>query len=131
VAEFGADAANMDLIGTACAGCNYITYNGISTIRAKTQLALVEGSGVMIWELSQDGTGVNSLLAVIDDEINNPSGSSSSVASSESSSQASLVSSSLQSSSVASSKNNSGGGGGSLGLLILVPLAFGFRRLLG
>jgi chitinase len=138
VAEFGTDAANNDLIGTACASCNYITYNGIPTIRAKTQLAMAEGSGVMIWELSQDGSGANSLLAVIDDEINNPSGTSSSAASSVSSAQSSVssvessvASSSLQSSSAASSRNNSGGGGGGLGLLILVPLAFGFRRVLG
>jgi chitinase len=53
LAEFGTDAATKDLIGNACAGCNYITYNGAATIKAKTQLGLEQGSGIMIWELSQ------------------------------------------------------------------------------
>lgn len=71
VAEFGAEAAQQDLIGKACAGCSYITYNGIPTIRKKTQLGLAEGSGVMIWEMDHDGEGENSLLSVIAEEINN------------------------------------------------------------
>lgn len=70
VAEFGADAAQKDLIGKACAGCSYITYNGIPTIRKKTQLGLAEGSGVMIWEMDHDGNSENSLLSVIAEEIN-------------------------------------------------------------
>lgn len=69
VNQFGASAAQTDVIGTRCAGCSYITYNGIPTIKAKTRLALQEGSGVMIWELSQDATGSNSLLAAIRSEI--------------------------------------------------------------
>ncbi|WP_160280156.1 carbohydrate-binding protein [Cellvibrio mixtus] len=79
--QFGASAAQGDVIGTRCAGCSYITYNGIPTIRSKTQLALQEGSGVMIWELSQDAVGTNSLLAAIHSQIgsgNNSSSSSSS-----------------------------------------------------
>lgn len=60
---------NADLIGRACNGCSYVTYNGLPTIRAKTRLALQEGSGVMIWELSQDGTGALSLLSAIKSEI--------------------------------------------------------------
>lgn len=78
--QFGIGAAQGDVIGTRCAGCSYITYNGIPTIRSKTQLALQEGSGVMIWELSQDATGTNSLLAAIHNQIasgNNSSSSSS------------------------------------------------------
>lgn len=57
---------NADLIGTACASCDYVTYNGLPTIRAKTRLGVSEGSGVMMWELSHDGSGGNSLLAAID-----------------------------------------------------------------
>lgn len=78
VAQFGASAAQKDLIGTLCASCGYITYNGIPTIKAKTRLALQQGSGVMIWELSQDGTGANSLLAAIRSEIGTPPPSGSS-----------------------------------------------------
>ncbi|MDR7272463.1 GH18 family chitinase [Pelomonas saccharophila] len=75
VNQFGAAAAQSDLIGTACASCAYITYNGIPTIKAKTRLALQQGAGVMIWELSQDGTGANSLLSAVRAEIGStPSG---------------------------------------------------------
>lgn len=70
VAQFGAEAAEKDLIGKACAGCSYITYNGIPTIRNKTRLGLAEGSGVMIWEMDHDGTDEHSLLTVIAEEIN-------------------------------------------------------------
>ncbi|MCW8126590.1 carbohydrate-binding protein [Microbulbifer halophilus] len=76
VAQFGSAAAQQDVIGSLCANCNYITYNGIPTIRAKTRLALEEGSGVMIWELSQDASGANSLLGVIDSETGNSGGGS-------------------------------------------------------
>jgi chitinase len=78
LSQFGAGAAQSDLIGTPCVGCSYITYNGIPTIRSKTQLALQEGSGVMIWELSQDVSGANSLLAAIHSQINSGGSSSSS-----------------------------------------------------
>jgi len=71
ISQFGASAAERDLIGTLCASCGYITYNGIPTIKAKTRLAMQQGSGVMIWELSQDASGDNSLLAVIQSEISN------------------------------------------------------------
>lgn len=70
LSEFGVDALNQDVIGQACDGCDYITYNGIKTIQAKTQLALKQGSGVMIWELSHDAVAPNSLLQVIQNEIN-------------------------------------------------------------
>lgn len=43
-------------------GGNTIYYNGISTIIDKTSLAKSKGGGVMIWELSLDASGVNSLL---------------------------------------------------------------------
>ena len=63
----GAAAGQQDLIGNLCVGCSYVTYNGLPTIRSKTRLGLQEGSGVMIWELSQDATGNNSLLTAIRD----------------------------------------------------------------
>lgn len=69
VSQFGAAAAQTDLIGTPCASCAYITYNGIPTLKAKTRLALQQGSGVMIWEMSQDATGANNLLAAVRAEI--------------------------------------------------------------
>jgi len=40
-------------------------YNGPATIRRKTQLALQVAGGIMIWELSQDARGSDSLLRVI------------------------------------------------------------------
>ena len=133
--EFGADAANKDLIGNACAGCNYITYNGAATIQAKTKLGLEHGSGIMIWELSQDAAGANSLLKVIDDEIKKSASTSSSNNSSAASEAASSVALSSTAASVApesstaasSVKSNagqsSGGGGGSMGLFFLALLA--------
>jgi len=42
-----------------------VYYNGIPTIQAKTQLALQRGSGIMIWELSQDTMDGTSLLNAI------------------------------------------------------------------
>jgi chitinase len=42
-----------------------VYYNGIPTIQAKTNLALQRGSGIMIWELSQDTTDDTSLLNAI------------------------------------------------------------------
>ncbi len=43
-------------------GGKTIYYNGISTIIDKTSLAKTQGGGVMIWELSLDAVGANSLL---------------------------------------------------------------------
>jgi aryl-phospho-beta-D-glucosidase BglC (GH1 family) len=45
-------------------------YNGITTIKNKTNFAYDNGGGIMIWELSGDeGTGANSLLSAIHDAI--------------------------------------------------------------
>jgi hypothetical protein len=45
-------------------------YNGITTIKSKTNLAFDNGGGIMIWELSGDeGTGVNSLVSAIHDVV--------------------------------------------------------------
>ncbi len=43
-----------------------IYYNGIPTIEIKTQLAIDELSGIMMWELGQDHFGEYSLLAAVD-----------------------------------------------------------------
>ena len=67
--KFGQQAANKDVVGNACASCSYVTYNGLTTIRAKTALALQHGGGVMIWELTQDASGNNSLLNTISQQI--------------------------------------------------------------
>jgi chitinase len=42
-----------------------IYYNGIPTLQRKTELAWQRGGGIMIWEISQDATGANSLLSGI------------------------------------------------------------------
>lgn len=44
---------------------NTIGYNGANTIKAKASLAFARGSGVMIWELSGDAKGANSLLSAV------------------------------------------------------------------
>ncbi len=131
VDQFGASAAEQDVIGTACAGCSYITYNGIPTLRAKTRLAMVEGSGVMIWELSQDATGAFNQLAVIHNEINSTPPAQSSSASSETStsSETSASSRSAGVSSAAGSGGKSGGGSLFIGfLMLLVMLNKGGRK---
>ncbi len=107
--QYGVSALQQDVIGTVCVGCSYITYNGIPTIRNKAKLALLQGSGIMIWELSQDATGANSLLAAINNEIGGGTNSSvaSSITSIASSKSSSTSSSSVTVSSVASSTSSS------------------------
>lgn len=78
LASLGTEQSDKDVIGTACANCNYITYNGISTIKHKTRLAVQQGAGIMIWELSQDATGNLSLLKAINTELKKSSSSASS-----------------------------------------------------
>ena len=74
LANYGAGQAQNDVVGTRCGTCAYITYNGIPTIQAKTQLAIDQGSGVMIWDLSQDASGSNSLLTAVRSKLNGGSG---------------------------------------------------------
>ncbi len=54
-------------------------YNGIPTIKQKTQMAIANAGGIMMWALAQDATGSNSLLSAINDVVkagnNNNSGS--------------------------------------------------------
>ena len=48
-------------------------YNGITTIKAKTELAIAQGGGIMIWELSHDTTDpATSLLAAIHQVVGDP-----------------------------------------------------------
>jgi len=53
-AEFGEDAVRQDVIGHRCAGCSYITYNGLPTLSRKVDLAREQGAGIMVWEITQD-----------------------------------------------------------------------------
>lgn len=46
-------------------GGGIIYYNGISTIKSKTQLALQHAGGIMIWQLLQDARGDQSLLKLV------------------------------------------------------------------
>jgi GH18 family chitinase len=48
------------------------SYNGIDTIARKSQLAVDRGNGVMIWELSGDVQGSDSLVSVISQIIRRP-----------------------------------------------------------
>jgi len=57
---------NSDVIGS---GNNMISYNGIPTIKQKTAYACANAAGIMIWELTQDATGSNSLLSAIHDQL--------------------------------------------------------------
>jgi chitinase len=57
-------AENLDQVG------NTIWYNGIPTIKQKTTLALQDGGGIMIWQLSSDAIGPKSLLSAINEVIN-------------------------------------------------------------
>ncbi len=43
-------------------GTSTYYYNGINTIKAKTQFAKQHGNGVMFWEYGQDARGANSLI---------------------------------------------------------------------
>ncbi|MDE1191825.1 MAG: glycosyl hydrolase family 18 protein [Arachidicoccus sp.] len=66
VAQYpGAD--NKDEIKVSNGGIIY--YNGSNTIKKKTELAMKDIGGVMIWQLMQDATGNNSLLNIIDNTI--------------------------------------------------------------
>jgi GH18 family chitinase len=61
------DAVNPDQVTVSGGGIIY--YNGITTIKAKTELAIGKAGGIMIWQLRQDATGANSLLGTINTVI--------------------------------------------------------------
>ncbi|HVE00001.1 MAG TPA: glycosyl hydrolase family 18 protein [Cytophagaceae bacterium] len=44
-------------------------YNGIPTIKQKTQMAISQAGGIMMWELAQDAQGAYSLLSAINDVV--------------------------------------------------------------
>ena len=52
--QFGQASLDRDVVGTACGGCDYITYNGLQTLRRKAAMARQAGMGVMVWEITQD-----------------------------------------------------------------------------
>ncbi|NML07851.1 glycosyl hydrolase family 18 protein [Sphingomonas sp. G-3-2-10] len=54
LATFGKAVLNADLIGNACAGCDYVTFNAPETLRRKSALAKARAGGVMVWEMTQD-----------------------------------------------------------------------------
>jgi hypothetical protein len=63
LSTYGTAAAQQD---TWVSGGNTIYYNGIPTIRQKSQLVVDQNyGGIMIWQLAQDATGSNSLLVNI------------------------------------------------------------------
>jgi chitinase len=52
--EFGKRQLGSDVAGQRCAGCSYVTYNGLPTLERKAELAGAWGAGVMVWEVGQD-----------------------------------------------------------------------------
>ncbi|GAB2587599.1 hypothetical protein Aab01nite_49920 [Paractinoplanes abujensis] len=64
------DPANANRDCTPSGEC----YNGLPTIRRKTQWALANAGGIMNWELSQDATGANSLVSAIYETVMNGGG---------------------------------------------------------
>ena len=60
-------AENKDSVARSNGG--FIYYNGIPTMIKKTQLALDQAGGIMIWQLMQDDPGELSLLKTIDQTI--------------------------------------------------------------
>ena len=67
IIEKNANAQENDELPTADGGT--IFYNGVSTIKMKTRLALERTGGIMIWQLFQDATNADSLLRLINNEI--------------------------------------------------------------
>ena len=53
-AAHGQAALASDVIGRACAGCDYITFNSPQTLKRKAELARERAGGVMVWEITQD-----------------------------------------------------------------------------
>ena len=60
-------AENLDKISPSSGGILY--YNGIPTIKQKTVFALKNAGGIMIWQLTGDGTGAKSLLSAINETV--------------------------------------------------------------
>ena len=62
--EHGRDALKSDVVGQRCAGCDYITFNGLPTLERKARLAGAWGAGVMVWEIDQDLPGNRAIRTV-------------------------------------------------------------------
>ncbi len=62
------DPANANRDCTTAGGAQQC-YNGIPTIKRKTQWAMANAGGIMNWELSQDTTGATSLVSAIFDTV--------------------------------------------------------------
>ena len=58
------DPANANRDCTTVNGSNEC-YNGLPTVRRKTQWAMANAAGIMNWEMSQDASGANSLVNAI------------------------------------------------------------------
>lgn len=54
IAKHGETVLTGDVIGKACAGCDYVTLNSQATIRRKAELARARAGGVMVWEITHD-----------------------------------------------------------------------------
>ncbi|WP_432945872.1 glycosyl hydrolase family 18 protein [Kribbella sp. CA-253562] len=63
IVEMNPNNANVDCINSGGQQC----YNGIPTIKRKTQWAVANAGGIMNWELSQDAPGSASLVSAIFD----------------------------------------------------------------
>ncbi|MFC0033902.1 glycosyl hydrolase family 18 protein [Micromonospora chaiyaphumensis] len=64
----GMDPANANRDCTTVSGAQQC-YNGVPTVKRKTQWALANAGGMMNWELSQDTTGSTSLVSAIYDTV--------------------------------------------------------------
>ncbi|MDG4798010.1 glycosyl hydrolase family 18 protein [Micromonospora sp. WMMD1082] len=64
----GMDPANANRDCTTAGGAQQC-YNGIPTVRRKTQWAMANAGGMMNWELTQDTTGSTSLVSAIYDTV--------------------------------------------------------------
>ncbi|WP_433533291.1 glycosyl hydrolase family 18 protein [Micromonospora sp. CA-263727] len=64
----GMDPANANRDCTTVGGAQQC-YNGIPTVKRKTQWAMTNAGGMMNWELTQDTTGSTSLVSAIYDTV--------------------------------------------------------------
>ncbi|MEV4694994.1 glycosyl hydrolase family 18 protein [Micromonospora echinospora] len=64
----GMDPANANRDCTTVSGAQQC-YNGVPTVKRKTQWAMANAGGMMNWELSQDTTGSTSLVSAIYDTV--------------------------------------------------------------
>ncbi|WP_225421193.1 glycosyl hydrolase family 18 protein [Sphingomonas parva] len=63
-AAYPGAATLTDVIGSRCAGCSYITFNGLPTLIEKSRLARERTGGIMVWEISQDSDDQKLIRAV-------------------------------------------------------------------